>query len=136
MLGTSRADRQTTFAAAGAPAKSAPEFQLLLERLPADVLHTLTDVQRDAIASAMVKTARKHRVDYRVSVKWLRQRYYVRLMIGDEMRKLSRLQRERQLNLAATLLFLFFMVWLVVSVLIAFIILCTFGADLFDGLAN
>ena len=139
MSGASQAALPNTVGSAGVTVEEVPEFLLLLERLPVDVLSTLTEAQRHAIAVVMAMSARQHRVDYRVSVKWLRRRYYVRLMIGDEMRKLSRLRREHQLNLAPTLTLVLFIVWLLMSVLVAvggvalYLMKCAFGIDLFDG---
>ena len=109
----------------------------LLARLPEQVRASLTVDQRNALAAAM--PVAQHMLDHRQSVRWLRRRFYVRLMIGNERRSLTRLERERQIGLAPTLALVASATWVLVSAAIVlaiaavYLVKSAFGFDVLDG---
>lgn len=74
-------------------------FDRLAARLPAAIFATLTPEQLSAIEKAVRPTPARHRVDFRVSIPWLRRRYYIALYAGRESRSIERLRREGQLSI-------------------------------------
>ncbi len=113
-------------------------FDRMCARLPAEVCASLTPLQLEGLAAALVQPAAEHLVDNRVSVRWLRKHYYVRLLIGHERRSLTRVMRERHLKLGPSIVLLGLAIWLMVSVgLVALFALLYFvksayGMDIFD----
>jgi hypothetical protein len=111
----------------------------LLQRLPQDVREALAPAQLDALAAALAQPTSPQLVDFRLSVRWLRRRYYTRLLIGHERRSLSRLQQEKQIHLGSAVVLMAAAVWLVVSILLAltvsllYLAKAAYGFDVFDG---
>ncbi len=112
--------------------------ELLRARLPQSVRESLTEIQLEALVDALQPTT-EHIVDRRISVRWLRRRYYVRLFIGHEKRSPSRLRQEKQLDLGPTIVFLAVSVWMIVSLVMMaavsmlYLVKVAYGFDFFDS---
>lgn len=85
-------------------------LEMLLDRLPPEVVETLTAAQRVALMNAIKRhTWRRHPVNIRLSFPLVRSRYFITLVAGPERRSPERLARERRafpLLTAGNILFL------------------------------
>ncbi len=114
-------------------------FERMLGRLPANIRDDLTPQQLAALRVALQQPEARHLVDNRVSVRWLRRHYYVRLLIGHERRSLSRVMRERQIKLGPTAALFALFIWLAVSValmaliVVLYVVKSAYGFDILDG---
>jgi hypothetical protein len=111
----------------------------VLERLPVEIRASLSEAQLAALSAAMMMPSAVHLLDYRISVRWLRRRYYVRLLTGHERRSLSRLQREKQISLGPSIFLIAAVTWVLVSaaiilaVALVYFVKSAFGFDMLDG---
>ena len=71
------------------PAAGLAALDHLLERLPTEIRASLNEAQLGALAAATRQPAADHLLDYRISVRWLRRRYYVRVLTGHERRTMK-----------------------------------------------
>jgi hypothetical protein len=73
-------------------------FNLLIDRLPADVAATLTDRQRAALWQAIKPMSwRRHPINIRLSLRLPGGRYFLTVVGGPEKRDDGRLSRERRM---------------------------------------
>ena len=77
---------------------SHPAFERLLDSMPSSVRGTFIPAQRDAIEAALSRRKAAHKIDFRVSIPLLRDRYYLVFLLGRENRSLERLRGEGQLT--------------------------------------
>lgn len=131
---------QATKATIGPPSRTlepTDPFDRLLARLPEAVRASLSEAQSAALKAALPVS--DHLLDTRLSVRWLRRRYYVRVLIGHERRSLDRLARERQINLVPSLVLIASATWVIVSaaiilgIAVVYLVKSAFGFDVLDG---
>jgi hypothetical protein len=72
------------------------ERNWLLQRLPRDVLNTLSIEQRNAIQNATSTSWRGHGVNIRMSLPFFGRRFYLTCVGGEERRPMQRVITERE----------------------------------------
>ena len=86
-------------------------LETLLERLPPEVMESLSDAERQALwQAANPITWRRHPINIRMTIPGLTRRYFVTVVGGVEQRSPERVRRERRvhpLRTAGNILFLF-----------------------------
>lgn len=75
-----------------------PKHQLLNQRLDSDIVASLDDLQRDALALALegAKWSKSHPLNIRLSLPWFKKRLYLTIVGGVEKRSPERLSEERE----------------------------------------
>ena len=79
-------------------ATSHPAVERLLSNMPSGVRATFLPAQRDAIEASLNRRKAAHKIDFRVSIPLLGERFYVVFLLGTESRSLERLRSEGQLT--------------------------------------
>lgn len=70
-------------------------FEMLFDRIPAEVAGTFTDQQRAALYSAVKPTTwKRHPINIRLSFPFVGGRYFITVVGGPEKRSHERLSRE------------------------------------------
>lgn len=73
-------------------------FEMLFDRIPAEVAGSFTDAQRAALYSAVKPTTwRRHPINIRLSFPFFGGRYFITVVGGPEKRGAERLHRERRM---------------------------------------
>jgi hypothetical protein len=82
-----------------------PDFERMMSRIPVSKKGCFTDEQLALLSRATVRTKAAHLIDYRASIPFLGQRYYLTFLFGKEKRNLHRLLEEGLLTTRATEIF-------------------------------
>ena len=110
-----------------------PAVQRLLSKMPQHVANSFTEEQLESLAQS-IGTARwkTHKLDWRVTIKLWRHRYYLVLLAGRNRRQPSRLHQ----TIGKTWLALMICIFLTISVLLGLVCLyvlkSALGINLFE----
>jgi hypothetical protein len=129
---------------AGAPAPASridyhSDFVRLLNRIPRAAWQSFSIEQLELLSRASVPVRSKHLIDYRVSIPFFGKRFYLTVLFGRERRDYARLIAEGQLTFSRIYMAYYSLamgiaaVVAVVSIVVLYLIKCTFGIDLIDG---
>ncbi len=108
----------------------------LLSQLPADVKHSFSDEQLQAIRQAMGSPSwATHSIDIRGSVRYFRWGFYYVVLAGKNRRRLSRLDHEEKFSqfIHAWLLLILFGSLTTLSLLAFYLMKSALGVDIFPN---
>ncbi|HSV27922.1 MAG TPA: hypothetical protein VLL76_00145 [Candidatus Omnitrophota bacterium] len=106
-------------------------FEMLFDRIPAEVAGTFTDQQRAALYSAVKPTTwKRHPINIRLSFPFVGGRYFITVVGGQEKRSTERLAREHRMFPFRTIGNVMFLM----GVGGAFYLAALFGMVIFSGL--
>ncbi len=75
--------------------RSDPLVNRILNRMPAHIVDSFTEIQLESLRQALAQPKR-HLIDIRLSIPTLFQRFYIVFLAGPERRSLERLRQEKR----------------------------------------
>ena len=116
------------------PIEEDPAIKNLLARMPENIKSSFSEDQlyhlRNAVAS---RQWGNHSIDYRTTFKLFTRRYYLVLLLGHNVREISREKIKRQLIFNSILLSVFMSLCMLFGLIALYVIKSAFGIDLFPN---
>ncbi|MBU2582585.1 MAG: hypothetical protein KJ622_12785 [Alphaproteobacteria bacterium] len=116
-----------------------PAFERMLCRMPAAARSTFTLHQLALLAKITKPPPSLHWIDYRVSLPFFGNRYYLTVLFGKERRLLKRVKSEGQASLLKSSIVYVAVLWFLISVCLIsslgglYLVKSVLGVDVFNG---
>ncbi len=110
-----------------------PAVQRLLAKMPQDVADSFTEDQLEGLAQSIGTSRWKtHKVDWRVTIRLWRHRYYLVFLAGRNRRQPSRLQQTISKTWLALMICLFLTLSVMLGLTCLYVLKSALGIDLFS----